>query len=81
MNEQKVEPKSTESSNPWLEKAVESIKVVFSFEEARYIFVAATLRYGAGFCIGVWKAPFIFEKFPGSENLFAGSNAIGTQYN
>jgi predicted MFS family arabinose efflux permease len=34
------------------------------------------LRYAAGFSIGIWKAPFIFEKFPGDENLFAGTNAL-----
>ena len=30
------------------------------------------------FCFekGVWKAPFIFEKFPGAESLFAGTNAV-----
>ena len=56
--------------------AIRNIKTVLQSEEARYIFLAATLRYAAGFCIGVWKAPFIFEKFPGSENLFAGTNAV-----
>ena len=57
-------------------KAIEAVKVVFRSPEARYIFLAATLRYSAGFCIGVWKAPFVFAKFPGSENLFSGTNAI-----
>ena len=56
--------------------AVRNIRTVLESEEARYIFLAATLRYAAGFCIGVWKAPFVFEKFPGSENLFAGTNAV-----
>ena len=58
-----------------IDRAIGNTKAVFSLEEARYIFAAATLRYAAGFSIGVWKAPFVFEKFPGSENLFASSNA------
>jgi MFS family permease len=34
------------------------------------------LRFCAGFTIGIWKAPFVFAKFPGSESTFAGSNAL-----
>merc|ERR1711907_637521 len=60
----------------YVSSVIRNIHTVFQSEEARYIFLAATLRYAAGFCIGVWKAPFIFEKFPGSENVFAGTNAI-----
>lgn len=59
-----------------ISKSIESVQVVLRSPEARYIFLAATLRYSAGFCIGVWKAPFVFAKFPGSENLFSGTNAI-----
>ena len=33
--------------------AVRNIRTVLESEEARYIFLAATLRYAAGFCIGV----------------------------
>jgi predicted MFS family arabinose efflux permease len=71
---------SSSLSTPSLLGAVEdvfrSINTVFSSPEARLIFLAAALRYAAGFSIGIWKAPFIFEKFPGDETLFAGSNAI-----
>ena len=36
-----------------LEQAVANVRSVLNVEQARYIFVAATLRYAAGFCIGV----------------------------
>lgn len=43
--------------------------------EAKLLLSATVLRFCAGFSIAIWKAPFVFSKFPGSENAFAGSNA------
>ena len=38
----------------------------------RIILSAGIIRFCAGFSIAIWKAPFIFSKFPGSESAFAG---------
>ena len=54
---------------------VEAAGEVVESKDAKLLLLAAALRYSAGFTIGVWKAPFVFDKFPGSEALFAGSNA------
>ena len=43
--------------------------------EAMLLLSSTALRYCAGFTIGIWKAPFIFSKFPGGQEIFAGSNA------
>lgn len=44
--------------------------------QAKLLYSAAVLRFVAGFSIGIWKAPFIFEKFAGSEIAFSGGNAF-----
>ena len=43
--------------------------------EAQLLLGCTALRYCAGFTIGIWKAPFIYAKFPGAQEVFAGSNA------
>ena len=43
--------------------------------EAKLLLGCTALRYCAGFTIGIWKAPFIYAKFPGAQEVFAGSNA------
>ena len=38
------------------------------------------MRYSAGFVIGVWKAPFVFDKFDEDDkDFFAIANAVNYQ--
>ena len=43
---------------------------------AKLVLLASLFRFGAGFSIGIWKAPFIFEKFPESIEAFSSGNAL-----
>jgi MFS family permease len=52
-----------------------AISEVLQSSDAQILLAASALRFAAGFTIGIWKAPFVFGKFPGSESIFAGSNA------
>ena len=54
---------------------VAALREVLVSKDAQLILLAAALRFCAGFSIAIWKAPFVFAKFPGSESAFAGSNA------
>lgn len=56
--------------------ATAAVATVLQSYEARLLLSAATLRFCAGFSIGIWKAPFVFAKFAGNEAAFAGSNAF-----
>eukprot|EP01035_Chromulina_nebulosa_P023251 gene23251-30138_t len=49
---------------------------VLSLPESRTILIASLLRFAAGFTIGIWKAPFVFEKFPDSVDFFSSTNAF-----
>jgi sugar phosphate permease len=53
-----------------------SMQSVLSPLEVKLLLSASVLRFCAGFTIGIWKAPFVFAKFAGNENAFAGSNAF-----
>ena len=53
-----------------------SLQEVIAPLEAKLLLSATVIRFFAGFSIAIWKAPFVFAQFPGSENLFAGSNAL-----
>lgn len=53
-----------------------SLKEVVKDGDVRLLYIASALRFCAGFSIGIWKAPFIFLKFPGSEDQFASANAF-----
>lgn len=64
------------SAGEKLKVFLQAISDVFQSEGARILLSASAIRFAAGFTIGVWKAPFVFEKFPGSEAIFAGSNAF-----
>ena len=44
--------------------------------EVIFLLSASTLRFCAGFTIGVWKAPFVFSKFPEDITSFASTNAF-----
>lgn len=55
---------------------VAGLKEVLSPRLSQLLLSASTLRFGAGFAIVAWKAPFIFAKFPHSEAAFAGGNAL-----
>ena len=54
----------------------QSVLDVLTPLESKLLLSATVIRFLAGFSIAIWKAPFVFAQFPGSENLFAGSNAL-----
>ena len=58
--------------------AVTSLKEVLESNEARLLFFASVLRFCAGFSIAIWKAPFVFAKFPDNASSFAGKNILLT---
>ena len=58
-----------------LEDGLEAIKEVTATKEARLLLMATAFRFCAGFSIAIWKAPFIFSKFPGVAEQFSRSNA------
>lgn len=51
------------------------LKEVLMPLDAQLLYSATVLRFIAGFSIAIWKAPFIFGKFPEASSAFAGSNA------
>lgn len=53
--------------------AVSSLKEVLQSPVAKLLFSASMLRFCAGFSIAIWKAPFVFAKFPESASSFAGN--------
>ena len=55
---------------------IDSLKEILKSDEAKCLYLATFFRFCAGFSIGIWKAPFIFDKFPGNEALFASANAF-----
>ena len=59
-----------------IQTVIQSLKEVLIIPEVQSLLFASLLRFAAGFTIAVWKAPFVFEKFPGSEQLFSSSNAL-----
>ena len=56
--------------------AITSLKEVLESNEARLLFFASVLRFCAGFSIAIWKAPFVFAKFPDNASSFAGKNIL-----
>ena len=72
---QSLPSESAQNTGFKVSEFVDAAREVVESKDAKILLVATGLRYAAGFTIGVWKAPFVFEKFPGSEALFAGSNA------
>ena len=56
--------------------AITSLKEVLESNEARLLFFASVLRFCAGFSIAIWKAPFVFAKFPENASSFAGKNGV-----
>lgn len=55
---------------------LQSFQEVLATEDAKLLFSAAAIRFCAGFSIAIWKAPFVFAKFPDNISSFAGSNAL-----
>ena len=47
--------------------ALLALQQVLQSRDAQLLFAASALRFCAGFSIAIWKAPFVFAKFPGSE--------------
>ena len=64
-----------QSKGNMLEEGVLAIKEVGATKEARLLLVATAFRFCAGFSIAIWKAPFVFFKFPGIAEQFSSSNA------
>eukprot|EP00667_Euglena_gracilis_P010177 EG_transcript_10353 len=50
-------------------------RTVLGLPTARLILLATGFQFCAGFSIGVWKAPFIFQKFPEHAAAFSSLNA------
>ena len=55
-----------------IKQAFIGLKEVVESNEAKYLLTASVLRFCAGFSIAIWKAPFVFAKFPESSTSFAG---------
>ena len=71
-----ADPKKISNLAEFSKDAISALFEVLSPYQAKLLLSAATLRFCAGFSIGIWKAPFIFDKFPGNEVAFSGSNAV-----
>ena len=78
IREPEVQKKSPSTPSPSSSPngLVASMQNVLSPLEVKLLLSASVLRFCAGFTIGIWKAPFVFAKFAGNENAFAGSNAF-----
>jgi MFS family permease len=62
-------------AKPSMVNIKQAVQEVFGSQQARLLFAASALRFCAGFSIIVWKAPFVFAKFPAEMTAFSGSNA------
>ena len=60
-------------SSDAVKAAISSLKEVLHSPVAKLLFSASMLRFCAGFSIAIWKAPFVFAKFPESASSFAGT--------
>lgn len=60
------------SATDFIKGAITSLQEVLQSSEARLLFSASVLRFCAGFSIAIWKAPFVFAKFPDNAASFAG---------
>lgn len=65
-----------QSATDIVSSAITSLKEVLESNEARLLFFASVLRFCAGFSIAIWKAPFVFAKFPENASSFAGKTGI-----
>ncbi|CAM9620197.1 unnamed protein product, partial [Chrysoparadoxa australica] len=54
----------------------ESISTVLSSHTVQFLFLASALRFGAGYGIGVWAAPYFREAFPAQAGEYAVLNAF-----
>ena len=52
--------------------AFTGLQQVVKSDEAKFLLSASVLRFCAGFSIAIWKAPFVFAKFPDNASSFAG---------
>ena len=57
-------------------QALGAITTVLDSNFVRLLFVASAFRFCAGYGIGVWKAPFFREAFPGFQDQFSVANAF-----
>lgn len=53
--------------------AMAGLQEVIMSSEAKLLLSASVLRFCAGFSIAIWKAPFVFAKFPDNASSFAGT--------
>lgn len=73
------QPQQSQPSNDFIQNmqmTFAEIGNILQKSEVKLLLSASAIRFAAGFTIAIWKAPFIFAKFPESESLFAGSNAF-----
>ena len=56
--------------------ALVALQQVLQSRDAQLLFAASALRFCAGFSIAIWKAPFVFAKFPGKNTCVNGSNVM-----
>jgi len=56
--------------------AMTAIRTVVKSPFVQILFAASALRFCAGYGIGVWKAPFYRQAFPGFTNQFSVANAF-----
>jgi len=57
------------------ESSWQALMLILRDGRTRLIFCAAAWRFCAGFTIGVWKAPFVYRKFPDHAASFGALNA------
>jgi hypothetical protein len=71
-----IDNKKEKNNSPLelIKDAFVGLQEVLSSKEAKLLFSASALRFCAGFSIAIWKAPFVFAKFPESAGAFAGKN-------
>lgn len=68
-------PSINRSISQILRDFLNNLITILAIQEIQLLLLASTFRFIAGYIIIVWKAVFMFERFPTSSYLFAGSNA------
>lgn len=53
-----------------------SLQEVIAIPEVRILLFSSFCRFAAGFTIGIWKAAYIFERYPENIDLFSSTNAV-----
>lgn len=70
--------KNVSSSVPMqtmFDEGLTAVQEILQSRQAQKLYLASAFRFTAGLSIVIWKAPFIFSKFPESGEVFASTNA------